>query len=147
MAGETATLNNNLADENMIVSKEGITKEDPQNEKGLGKAQEELNSQTLFEEELGWDFHKIWIWNEEAGRPLLAQNQEKLDIGGGKQPPLEKNEQGFYWIQSFEDLEVINQFPSENYILQKDLGLAGKTVQPVSPPIFHLWVSLMAMEK
>ncbi|MBP1914982.1 hypothetical protein J2Z23_001937 [Lederbergia galactosidilyticus] len=135
LAGETATLNNNLADENMIVSKEGITKEDPQNEKGLGKAQEELNSQTLFEEELGWDFHKIWIWNEEAGRPLLAQNQEKLDIGGGKQPPLEKNEQGFYWIQSFEDLEVINQFPSENYILQKDLGLAGKTVQPVATDI------------
>ncbi len=135
LAGETATLKNNYADENMIVSKEGVTKEDPQNEKGLGKTQEEISSQILFEEELGWDFDQIWIWSEKAGRPLLAMNQEEIDSGAGKQPPLEKNEQGFYWIQSPKDLEVINQFPAENYILQKDLDLAGKTTQPIATDI------------
>lgn len=140
LAGETATLNNNFADENMIVSKEAVTKEAPHNEKGLGKTQEEISSQTLFEKELGWDFDHIWIWSEKAGRPLLVQNQEEIDEEGGKQPPLEKNEQGFYLIKSIEDLEVINQFPAENYILQNDLDLAGKTVRLIAADILFMGI-------
>lgn len=128
LAGETATLENNFAKSTMMVSKEGISKEAPNNEKGLGKSPEQLNSKTVFDEELDWDFENVWTWDEAAGRPLLISNKENTaDESGVQKPALPKDENGSYLLSSVEDLQAVSSFPEENYVLQNDLDFSGKS--------------------
>ncbi|MEH7011041.1 metallophosphoesterase [Neobacillus niacini] len=127
LAGETATLVNNIANEYMIVSKEGVTQASADNERGLSKNAVQLKSQVTFETELGWDFENVWVWDELAGRPLLIANKEAVDQdGGSSKPTLTQDENGSYLITSIEDLQVINSFPYEKYVLQNDLDFSGQ---------------------
>ncbi|WP_257535713.1 CehA/McbA family metallohydrolase [Mesobacillus foraminis] len=128
LAGETATLENNFARSSMIVSKEGVTKEDPNNEKGLGKTPEQVKSKTVYDEELGWDFEQVWIWDLAAGRPLLKMNRENVGDGSSSEkPPLATDGKGSYLLSSVQDLQVVSSFPNENYVLKNDLDFKGKS--------------------
>ncbi|MGG1574323.1 CehA/McbA family metallohydrolase [Fictibacillus sp. NRS-1165] len=73
LAGEKATLVNNFADAAMSVNKEGIPTESGNNEKGLGKNQNELAQKRTFEEGLGWNFDKVWKWDDTLKRPVLLK--------------------------------------------------------------------------
>jgi large repetitive protein len=132
LSGEQATLVNNIGNNKMMVSKEAVTEEDPNNRKGQGVSPEQLKQQATFEEQLGWDFETIWIWNEAAERPVLRSNQGKINPDGASNPALEKNEQGFYEIETIEDLKQVSKFPNQNYILQNDLDLTGKVFETLS---------------
>ncbi|MCC3356112.1 GLUG motif-containing protein [Bacillus sp. REN16] len=134
LSGEKATLENNIASNKMMVSKEAVTAEAPDNEKGLGVSPEQLKKQAAFEE-LGWDFTNVWTWDESAERPVLQTNQEKIDPEGGSKPTLEKNENGFYKIETAEDLKQVSKFPNANFILQNDIDLTGKTFETLSVDI------------
>ncbi|MTW84359.1 metallophosphoesterase [Virgibacillus dakarensis] len=131
LAGEKATLINNIANENMMVSKEGRTKADPNNEKGQSKSTEELKTQAAYDDGLGWDFENIWKWDEIAQRPVLISNREDTESSGGGSPTLEQDEDGNYMIKAVEDLQQISRFPNENYILQNDLDFSGKMVPQI----------------
>lgn len=131
LAGETATLVNNYADKNMFVSSENVTVADPNNEKGQGVGAEAFTKPSFFKETLGWDFDSVWIWNEDAKRPLLQSNLEPINEGSTPKPKLEQNEDGYYIIRSISELKTISEFPNENYILDNDLDLEGQLFEPL----------------
>ncbi|ONK23582.1 hypothetical protein BLX87_10205 [Bacillus sp. VT-16-64] len=133
-AGHTATLVNNVANHHMTVSKEGVTNEAANNEKGLGKSIEQLASQPLYENELGWDFNGTWTWDDVAKRPLLVANKEYIDPNSHPQrPSLEQNEDGYYMIKTAADFQVLNQFPNEKYIVNNDLDFTGQSFTVEKP--------------
>lgn len=131
LAGETATLVNNYANENMFVSSENVTVADPNNEKGQGVGVEVFTKPSFYMETLGWDFDSIWIWNEDAKRPLLQSNLEQINEDHIPKPKLDRNEDGYYIIRSIQELKTISEFPSENYILANDLDFEGKLFEPL----------------
>lgn len=131
LAGDTATLVNNYADENMFVSSENVTVNDPNNEKGQGVGTEAFTNSSFFTETLGWDFDSIWIWNEDAKRPLLQSNLEQINEDHLPKPKLDLNEDGYYIIHSVNELKTISEFPNENYILENDLDFEGKLFEPL----------------
>lgn len=131
LAGETATLVNNYADENMFVSSENVTANDPNNEKGQGVGAETFSKPSFFIETLGWDFDTIWIWNEDAKRPLLQSNLEQINEDNIPKPKLDRNEEGYYIIRSIQELKTISEFPNENYILEDDLDFEGRLFEPL----------------
>ncbi|MFD0959239.1 CehA/McbA family metallohydrolase [Paenibacillus chungangensis] len=131
LAGDIATLVNNYADENMFVSSENVTVNDPNNEKGQGVSTEAFTSASFFTETLGWDFDSIWIWNEDAKRPLLQSNLEQINESDNPKPTLDQNEDGYYIIRSINELKTISEFPNENYILENDLDFEGKLFEPL----------------
>lgn len=131
LAGETATLVNNYADENMFVSSENVTVADPNNEKGQGVGAEAFTKPSFFMETLGWDFDSVWIWNEDAKRPLLQSNLEQINEDNIPKPKLDRNEDGYYIIRSISELKTISEFPNENYILENDLDFEGQLFEPL----------------
>ncbi|MEF7441487.1 CehA/McbA family metallohydrolase [Paenibacillus lautus] len=131
LAGETATLVNNYADENMFVSSENVTVNDPNNEKGQGVGAETFAKPSFFIETLGWDLDTIWIWNEDAKRPLLQSNLEQINEDNIPKPKLDRNEDGYYIIRSIQELKTISEFPNENYILENDLDFEGQLFEPL----------------
>ncbi|WP_259391306.1 CehA/McbA family metallohydrolase [Paenibacillus sp. 1011MAR3C5] len=131
LAGDTATLVNNYADENMFVSSENVTVNDPNNEKGQGVGTEAFTQSSFFAETLGWDFDSIWIWNEDAKRPLLQSNVEQINEDHIPKPKLDRNEDGYYIIRSISELKTISEFPNENYIVENDLDFEGKLFEPL----------------
>lgn len=131
LAGEKATLVNNYADENMFVSSENVTVPDPNNEKGQGVGAEAFTKPAFFMETLGWDFDSIWIWNEDAKRPLLQSNLEVINEDDIPKPKLDQNEDGYYIIRSVSELKTISDFPNENYILENDLDFEGQLFEPL----------------
>lgn len=131
LAGDTATLVNNYADENMFVSSENVTLNDPNNEKGQGVGTEVFTKSSFFTETLGWDFDSIWIWNEDAKRPLLQSNLEEINKDNIPKPKLDKNKDGYYIIRSINELKTISEFPNVNYILENDLDFEGKLFEPL----------------
>lgn len=131
LAGETATLENNIANNKMIVSKEAVTLEDASNEKGLSKTQEELKTQSTYEDLLQWNFESVWAWDEIMERPVLMQNRENAENNGASKPALDQDDNGFYMIKTADDLMQINQYLNENYILQNDIDLTGKVLNPI----------------
>ena len=92
---------------------------------GEGKTREEMRSVDTFKTGLGWDFETVWQWDETAQRPVLRGCTEKT----GEKPALTQDENGYYQISSAGDLAQISKFPEENYILTKDIDLAGETVE------------------
>ncbi|WP_339295204.1 CehA/McbA family metallohydrolase [Paenibacillus sp. FSL W7-1279] len=131
LAGEKATLVNNYADENMFVSSENVTVPDPNNEKGQGVGADAFTKPAFFMETLGWDFDSIWIWNEDAKRPLLQSNLEQINENHIPKPKLDQNEDGYYIIRSVSELKTISEFPNENYILENDLDFEGQLFDPL----------------
>ncbi|WP_246245894.1 CehA/McbA family metallohydrolase [Paenibacillus lemnae] len=131
LAGETATLLNNYGDENMFVSSENVTVNDPNNEKGQGVSAAALSSSALYIGSLGWDFDSVWVWNEDAKRPLLQSNLEELNEDNIPRPDLDQNEDGYYIISSVSELSTISEFPNENYILENNLDFAGQLFEPL----------------
>ncbi|WP_339220709.1 CehA/McbA family metallohydrolase [Paenibacillus sp. FSL W7-1332] len=131
LAGDKATLVNNYADENMFVSSENVTVPDPNNEKGQGVGAEAFTKPAFFMETLGWDFDSIWIWNEDAKRPLLQSNLEQINENHIPKPKLDRNEDGYYIIRSVSELKTISEFPNENYILENDLDFEGQLFDPL----------------
>ncbi|MCT1398128.1 CehA/McbA family metallohydrolase [Paenibacillus sp. p3-SID867] len=131
LAGEKATLVNNYADENMFVSSENVTVPDPNNEKGQGVGAEAFTKPAFFMETLHWDFDSVWIWNEDAKRPLLQSNLEVINEDHIPKPKLDRNEDGYYIIRSIQELETISEFPNENYKLENDLDFEGKLFEPL----------------
>lgn len=131
LAGETATLVNNYADENMFVSSENVTVNDPNNEKGKGVGAEAFTKPAFYMETLGWDFDSIWIWNEDAKRPLLQSNLEQINEDNIPKPKLDRNEDGYYIIRSIQELKTISEFPNESYILENDLDFEGQLFEPL----------------
>ncbi|MGC6589388.1 metallophosphoesterase [Paenibacillus sp. Dod16] len=131
LAGEKATLVNNYADENMFVSSENVTVPDPNNEKGQGVGADAFTKPAFFMETLGWDFDSIWIWNEDAKRPLLQSNLEQINEDHIPKPKLDRNEDGYYIIRSIQELKTISEFPNENYILENDLDFEGQLFEPL----------------
>ncbi|WJH37280.1 Ig-like domain-containing protein [Paenibacillus sp. CC-CFT747] len=131
LAGDKATLVNNYADENMFVSSETVTGNDPNNEKGQGVSKITFAKPSFFIETLGWDFDSIWSWNDEAKRPLLQSNLEQINESDIPKPKLDRNENGYYIIRSIDELKTISEFPDENYILEKDLDFEGKAFDPL----------------
>lgn len=131
LAGETATLVNNYADENMFVSSENVTVNDPNNEKGQGVSTAVFTKSSFFSETLGWDFDSIWIWSEDAKRPLLRNNLEQINEDNTPKPKLDQNEDGYYIIRSINELITISEFPNENYIVENDLDFEGKLFEPL----------------
>lgn len=131
LAGDKATLVNNYADENMFVSSENVTVPDPNNEKGQGVGADAFTKPAFFMETLGWDFDSIWIWNEDAKRPLLQSNLEQINEDHIPKPKLDRNEDGYYIIRSIQELKTISEFPNENYILENDLDFEGRLFDPL----------------
>lgn len=131
LAGEMATLVNNYADESMFVSSENVTVADPNNEKGQGVGVEVFMKPSFYMETLGWDFDSIWIWNEDAKRPLLQSNLEQINEDHIPKPKLDRNEDGYYIIRSIQELKTISEFPNEDYILANDLDFEGKLFEPL----------------
>ncbi len=129
LAGEKAELENNIAKEKMIVSKEAITQEDPNNEKGLGKSEDALKDQATFED-LDWDFNHVWTWDENADRPILIGNKELTENSGAGKPSLDQDENGFYMIRTVEDLKQIDDHLNEKYTLENDIDLTGEVLTP-----------------
>src|SRR5699024_9926329 len=107
LAGETATLVNNYADENIFISSEGVKTDDPNNERGQSVTTEELSDAAFYIDSLGWDFEHIWTWDETANRPLLRTNLEIVDNENVQKPPLSQNDDGYYLIESIDDLQVM----------------------------------------
>ena len=130
LAGEKATLVNNYADENMFVSSENVTVPDPNNEKDRGRCRS-IHEASFFMETLHWDFDSVWIWNEDAKRPLLQSNLEVINEDHIPKPKLDRNEDGYYIIRSIQELETISEFPNENYKLENDLDFEGKLFEPL----------------
>ncbi|WP_261800352.1 CehA/McbA family metallohydrolase [Paenibacillus sp. PAMC21692] len=131
LAGDTATLVNNYADENMFVSSENVTVNDPNNEKGQGVSSIVFAKPSFFIETLGWDFDSIWTWSEDAKRPLLQSNLEQINEDNMPKPKLDQNEDGYYIIRSINELKTISEFPDENYILENDLDFDGELFEPL----------------
>lgn len=135
-SGDTATLKNNIADERMLASQEGVAEDGPDNEKGIGKTSKELKSQSTFENGLGWDFDQVWAWDKVAERPVLKANPENTESSAGPNTPnLKQDENGHYIIDSAEDLAVVNDFPTEKYILANHLDLASNTIEPIAKQV------------
>ncbi|NGP44972.1 CehA/McbA family metallohydrolase [Bacillaceae bacterium SIJ1] len=128
LAGEQATLVNNVGLDTMMVSKEGQTSADADNEKGASKTAAELQQQATYEDELGWDFQNVWTWDETANRPLLQENRENTEQSGGGTPALAEDTDGFYLIESIADLQEISRFPKERYRLKNDVDFQGEAV-------------------
>lgn len=82
-------------------------------------------------ETLHWDFDSVWIWNEDAKRPLLQSNLEVINEDHIPKPKLDRNEDGYYIIRSIQELETISEFPNENYKLENDLDFEGKLFEPL----------------
>lgn len=124
LGNEIANIGVNFAWADMPVSK--TEEEDSRfaSLMGEGKSLDDMHAEDTFKTGLGWDFDAVWQWDELTQRPLLRGCTEET----GKKPALPQDENGYYQIASVEDLAQISLFPEENYILTRDLNLAGETV-------------------
>ncbi len=76
LSGDTATLLNNYASEALEVAVETVTEEGPDTQRGETKTLAELADVATWRDGLGWDFESVWQWDDEAGRPTLANAPE-----------------------------------------------------------------------
>lgn len=120
--GQTATLSGLLASDASYISVESLD-EDPaeDNWKGRVVEAEATQSPELYTEDLGWDFDSDWQWDEAAQRPVLQVNPEEYEQ---QQPAGEPNAEGYYEIDSAEQLQQITKYPDEQYVLTADLDLS-----------------------
>ena len=79
------TFSNNVASENVLVQGAKITEGTAaDNEQGLTVTDEQLRSQELYQNTLGWDFESVWTMDEEQGRPVLPKLSESGGSGAGR---------------------------------------------------------------
>lgn len=112
----------------MIVDKEGESIAAADNKKGLGLSKQQVEDPNTYTDRLKWDFESIWLWDDALKRPVLSSHPEEAS-----EPvvPLERNEAGYYKIKSITDLNVMENFPAEKYILDNDLDYAGQPAEPL----------------
>lgn len=119
---QTATLSGLLASDASYISVETLDEEPAEdNWKGRVVAAEETQSPELYTEELGWDFSSDWQWNDAAQRPVLQVSPEDYEP---QQPAGEPNADGYYEIETVEELQQISHYPDEQYVLTADLDLS-----------------------
>ncbi|MPV36312.1 metallophosphoesterase [Georgenia subflava] len=123
LSGHTATLEGNLATDAAYVNVQSLDEEPAEtNLKGRVVPADATRTQALYSDDLGWDLTDVWVWDEEAGRPLLRANTEDYVA---KRPAGEPNADGYYEIASAEDLAQMSQYRSEKYVLTADLEVSG----------------------
>ena len=123
LSGQTATLSGLLASDTSYISVESLD-EDPAEDNWKGRVVPEAETQTpeLYTQDLGWDFDQDWQWDDDAQRPVLQANPEDYIA---PQPAGEPNAEGFYEVDTVEELQQISTYPGENFILTADLDLSG----------------------
>ena len=120
------TFSNNVASENVLVQGAKITEGTAaDNEQGLTVTDEQLRSQELYQNTLGWDFESVWTMDEEQGRPVLQSflnpvGPEPEDLEPVEPDPTEET------IATAADLEKIRSNPAGDYILTEDIRLEGE---------------------
>src|SRR5699024_10609997 len=121
--GQTATLSGLLASDAGYISVETLSDEPAEdNWKGRVVEAEATQSQDLYTEDLGWDFAEDWQWNADAQRPVLQVNPEEHRA---QQPAGEPNAEGYYEVDTADELQQITQYPDEQYVLTADLDLSA----------------------
>lgn len=70
-SGHTPTLENNFAVETVVAETQSDTAVGPTTLNGETKTVAEAQSQTTWQNGLGWDFADVWAWDEDALRPVL----------------------------------------------------------------------------
>jgi hypothetical protein len=121
--GQVATLEDNHVARWVPISGQTLT-EPPaaDNQKGNVVAPEEIRRQAFYEAR-GWDFTTVWQWNDVAKRPTLRMAPEALDPAPVLDLPTDGR--GFHIVDSVEDLTLIGEHPSYDYVLAADLDLTG----------------------
>ncbi|MGX1794130.1 metallophosphoesterase [Microbacterium sp. NPDC055312] len=124
LGGNAATLENNHASADAFVSAQSLT--DPpaaDNLKGATVPGDVARTAAHFAATLGWDLETIWEWNADAGRPVLRSNPEVYER---PQPELPVNAEGYFELSTAEQLALMDDFPSEKFILTADIDLHGR---------------------
>ncbi len=82
----------------------------------------QLRSANHFTATLEWDLADVWKWSSEANRPMLrAVPEPYVEVT----PELPLASDGFYEVDSVEDLAQVDLFPSANFRLVADIDLGG----------------------
>lgn len=122
LSGQTANLSGLLASDASYVSVESLNEEPAENNwKGRVVSEDETQRPELYTDDLGWDFNEDWQWDDQAQRPILQANPEDYIE---PQPAGEPNAEGFYEVDTVEDLQQITKYPAEQFILTADLDLS-----------------------
>ncbi|MGO1769298.1 MAG: CehA/McbA family metallohydrolase [Microbacterium sp.] len=134
LSGNEATLSGLYARDDAFVSAESLDAEPASdNLKGERLAADVWQSSAHYSDALGWDLDEVWQWDDEAQRPLLASNPE--DAEEAESPDLPTNEDGFFEISGADELTVIDEFPTERFVLAEDIDLTGTDVSPLASTI------------
>ncbi|KDA05993.1 metallophosphoesterase [Microbacterium sp. CH12i] len=129
LSSQMATLENNYASEATFVSAESLT--DPpaaDNLKGARVPASVAGTAEHFARTLGWDLEGVWEWNADAERPVLRSNPE---VYVKPTPELPTNEEGYFEIATADELRMIDEFPTERFVLTEDILLADAAFTPL----------------
>ncbi|MGP6177653.1 metallophosphoesterase [Microbacterium sp. A196] len=122
LSSQQATLENNHASDETFVSAESLADAPAaDNLKGARVPASTARTVEHFATTLGWDLDGVWAWNADAERPVLRSNPEEYSK---PTPELPTNEEGFFEIATAEDLRLIDEFPTERFVLTSDIALA-----------------------
>ncbi|NLZ55911.1 MAG: metallophosphoesterase [Clostridiaceae bacterium] len=124
---EVAKLQNNFALADMPVNEPVLADFRAASWMGIDKTAAAAEDQATFANVtdaggLGWDFADIWQWDDVVRRPVLRNCLEDT----GAKPALPQDANGYYKVASATDLAVISEFPTENYVLTRDIDLSGE---------------------
>ncbi|WP_432926908.1 metallophosphoesterase [Microbispora sp. CA-135349] len=130
--GQTATLEDNHVSRSVPISGQTLTGPPAaDNQKGNVAAPAEIQKQSFYEQR-GWDFATVWQWNDVAKRPTLRMAPEALEPV--QAPGLPTDERGFHKVGSVEDLTLMGQHPSYDYVLAADIDLTGRPFTSLPGP-------------
>lgn len=133
LSGQMATLENNYSSEESVVSAESLTDAPAaDNLKGARLPVSVGRTPEHFATTLGWDLEGIWDWNADAQRPVLRSNPEAYEK---PTPDLPTNADGFFEIGAAEQLRMIDDFPTERFVLTDDISLEGTAFTPLGAQV------------
>ncbi|MGO1393251.1 metallophosphoesterase [Agrococcus casei] len=123
LAGNVADLTNNMAVDSSYIAVESLADAPAaDNLKGHVVTAEAAAQQATYSDQLGWDFESVWAWDAELERPVLQQTAENVTE---QKPDAEQNEHGFYELATADDLQLIDAFPTEKFVLTADIDLSS----------------------
>lgn len=132
LSGHTATVSNNWGVASVNVAE--IAQDSPTYMGATASVRQSRNP-AFYAQTLGWDFEQVWTFDEAAGRPVLRSVTENYT--GEPVPPLDmpslpQSADGFFLIDSADQIAVINDYPSESFRLSSDLFLTGQPTRITS---------------
>lgn len=75
---------------------------------------------------LGFDFDKVFEWDDSAKTPILKGVDQSVKAPGDDGVALERDHEGYYLVKRVEDLAEINKAPLDKYRLNNDLDFKDK---------------------